>query len=122
MECSVAAAEGATLTNTKQVDACDLVSVKKILHAAMQITIDVVIEIVESIRPVGIAPVDEVHVEPGIEEATNQRPIDLQIHHVRTVDERVADQHRCDARRPGKWLIAIQGDLILTPHRGGSAC
>jgi hypothetical protein len=90
--------------------------VKKILHAAMQITIDVVIEIVESIRPVRIAPIDEVHVEPGIEEATNQRPIDLQVHHARTVDEGVADQHWRDARRPRKRLIAIQGDLILTPH------
>ena len=89
-----AQAEYPALTDPEHIQSIQPVRPQDLLDASREIIIDVIGQRGEPVRAVGIAPVDEIHVQAFGQQAADQRTILLQIHHVRPVDQRIDDQQR----------------------------
>ena len=69
----VAQAQRAALTDAEQVDLVDTVFPADVLDAVIEIPVHVVVDLEPAVRTIGIAPVDQVDVETGAEQAADQR-------------------------------------------------
>ena len=101
----------AALTNPEHIESIQAMRLQYMLHAAGDMIVDVVGQRREPVGSIGITPVDEINVQAFGQKAPNQRTILLQIHHVRSVDERVHNQQRRRRRRPRDRLVTIEFDL-----------
>ena len=88
----------------------------------MQIPVHVVIDGEIAVGAVGVAPVDEIDIDAATQQATDQRPIGLQIEHVGTIHQRVADDERhahpvfgCDVL---EGRVAVQRDFVFAIDLG----
>ena len=61
---------------------------------SVEVSVDVIIEGEPSIRARRIAPIDDVEIDPKIQEIADKRAILLQIGHGVTTNQAVDDQHR----------------------------
>src|SRR3546814_9442711 len=64
------------------------------VDGAAEETLDVILEREETIRAVGVAPVDDVDILAARQQVAHDRLVGLQVDHVRPVDQCVADQQR----------------------------
>src|SRR5439155_2971930 len=114
---AVAEAEGAALADTHQVDGIHLVPAAQDVHAAVDVAVDIVVQSEIAVARVGIAPIDQVDVEPALEQAPDDRAVLLEIDHVRPVHQRVHDEHRYRVLDFDERAEAVEDQLVLLVDR-----
>ena len=95
MQRGVAQRERAALADAEQVDRIQRRARRAYrIDAAIEVTVDVIVERQPAIGAIGITPVDQVDVLALLEQVAHHRAVGLQVDHVRPVDQRVDDQQR----------------------------
>src|ERR1700722_16210783 len=111
-----AQAEHPALTNAEQVECLESPDLQYLVDAASELILQVVLEGGETICTVGVAPVDQIHVQTARQEPADERAIRLEVHHVGSVHKRINDEQRNGSRVGRDRAIAIQTRLSRSPH------
>ena len=87
------------------------------VHAAVQVAVDVIVQGQHPVRLVRVAPVHQVHVLAGGQQALDGRAVFLDVGHVRAVDQGVdhEQRHRI-ASHTHRGFVAVEDHLVLSVH------
>ena len=118
MQRRVAQRHRPALADAEEVHGFDAVRLAHAIDAGAEVAVHVVVERMMRILGAGIAPVDEVDIEPVREQSPDQRAVRLQVHHVRAVHERVADDERRESRGRRRALVTPEHHLVAPQHLG----
>ena len=126
MQRAVAEAEHAALADAEDVDLVDAVTLANDVDAAIDVTVDVIVQGQVLVGAVRVTPVDQVDVLAGIEQALDRGAVFLDVGHVGPVDQGVDDQRRdLVLHHAGGGLVAVKLELVFAidflarRHAGG---
>ena len=112
----VTEAEGPALADAQQVDAVRAVALPDDVHRVVQVAVDVIFQGQAVVVRVGAAPVEQVHVQAGLEQALDQGAAFLQVHDVWSVDQGVYDQDGDGVGFIGLCPVMVQAHLVFPVH------
>src|SRR3954447_8721357 len=115
VEGGVARREHPALADTKQADLVDAVALTDELDASVQVAIDVVVERQPAIGAGWVAPIDDVKVDPEVEQVANERAVLLQVGHRVASDQPIGDQNGRFDLLLCHGPVTVEGDLVLPP-------
>ena len=111
-------AEGTALANAEDVDLLDAVRLADVIHAAVDVAVDVVVERDGAVGLIRITPIDQIDVLPGRQQTLDGRAVFLDVGHVGPIDQGVDDQQRdrVGGHAFGR-VVAIEHQLVFGVDR-----
>ncbi len=114
----VAEAESAPLADPQQVERILTLLAPDEVHATVHVAVDVIAQGKKPVGAVRIAPVEQVDVLTGVEQATNQGPVLLQVGHIGAIYQGVDDEHGhvLSPGDPVRGPKPVQNQLVFPVH------
>ena len=113
MERGIAETQGASLTDTEDIDRASAMAFADHIHTVLDIAVDIVVERQPPIASAGVPPINQIYVHAEFEQVAHQGSVFLQVHHVRAVHERVHDEDRHPERLLHHRGEAIQNQIVF---------